>query len=440
MLQRFQQHLSKNFPFLQGKKLLLAVSGGIDSVVVTYLFHQLQYPIALAHANFQLRGEESDEDEQFVRDLAKELKSPFITQSFDTQSFAVENGISIQMAARELRYRWFEEVLSRESFDYLITAHQQDDQVETFFINLQRKKGLHGLTGIPEVNGKIIRPLLAFTRQEILLYARENSVKWREDQSNATIKYQRNNIRHRLIPVLQEIDLEFPKQIIQTMKYLQQSQHLVKDYIESVKTKFLFAKQDHIYIDLAKLTQLPHYNFVLYELLQPFGFTDWESIENLVETQSGKQVESATYTLLKDRNQLILQPKNIKNNHVKTDFIFNETAQIGNLSYKAEVLEKPEKLDFQDRSTFYFDTDLLTFPLYFRHWLEGDYFYPLGLNGRKKLSDFFTDQKLSLFDKEKIWLLCDAQNRIVWVVNYRQDNRFKITENTKNVLKIVLNP
>lgn len=440
MLHSFQQHLSENFPFLKGKKLLLAISGGLDSVVLTHLLYASHYNIALAHVNFHLRGVESDADAQFVTLLAQKLNVPIYIQQVDTQQYANEKGVSIQMAARELRYQWFETLLNEKELDYLLTAHHLDDSIETFFINLNRKSGLEGLTGIPETNGNIIRPLLPFSRKEIEHYASENQLTWCEDSSNATLKYERNKIRHQLYPVLENINPDFRKDFGKSMEYLNHANTLIKDYLNVLKPNFWHQKQGEVHIYLMELKKVHHYEYVLFELLKPFGFTDWQSIFELIDAQSGKKIHSDRCILLKDRENLILKSLSKNDTSANLPLLFNENAHLGNLSYKAEQITKLDFLDFSLQNTFYFDADKLIFPLYFRHWEEGDYFYPLGLNGRKKLSDFFTDHKLSLFDKEKIWLLCDAQNRIVWVVNYRQDDRFKITENSKNVLKIVLNP
>ena len=467
------------FPFLKNTKLLLAVSGGIDSVVMTHLIKELNPSISIAHVNFQLRDVESDADEAFIKELGLKWQIQVFTQKESTQQFSEEKGISIQMAARELRYSWFDKLIQEHHFDYLLTAHHLDDSIETFFINLNRKSGLEGLTGIPFQNGKIIRPFLNYSREDIETYANENKLVWREDQSNATLKYERNQIRHLLLPILEHINPNFKTSFQVSQQYLKQSNVLIHDYIGLIQPNFWEVKDDEIHIDVKKLQSIPHFENVLYEVLKSYNFTDWTAIFDLIRAQSGKLVVSETHQILKDRNNLVLiklnqiqefmenesnttsddaktegskfydsvfkpQPKKVIVKKIKKT-IYNKDIEkiniensidIGNMRYIITQMSNDENINFKKRGQEYFDADLIAFPLHIKRWQTGDFFFPLGMDGKKKLSDYFVDIKLSVLEKEKIWLLCDANDQIIWVIGYRIDNRFKVTSTTKNLLKI----
>jgi len=299
-----QEHINQNLSFLTDEKLLIAISGGIDSVVLTDLMHQLKFSISLAHCNFSLRGKESNKDEQFVKNLGEKLNAPTFTIQFDTDKYATENGISTQMAARDLRYNWFEKICKKNNIDYIITAHQKDDVIETFIINLTRGTGLNGLTGIPEINGNIVRPLLPFDRNDILIYATKNKLQWREDQSNSSIKYVRNKIRHKIVPVLKELNPSLLDSFQNTLENLKGSQQIVKDRIENIKQKVTITLNNELHFDVLKLKNLSNPKVYLFQLLNEYGFTEWDDITNLLDAQSGKFVISKTHRLLKNRDYL----------------------------------------------------------------------------------------------------------------------------------------
>lgn len=434
MLDKLKKHLSQNFPFLENAKLLLATSGGIDSMVMVYLLHELNYSIALAHCNFQLRGLESFGDQNFVQEYAQLKEIPLFLTQFDTEAFAKDYKLSTQIAARELRYNWFYELLETESYDYIITAHHADDVVETFIINLSRGTGLDGLVGIPEQNDKIIRPLLPFSREEIQEYAAQNHIQWREDSSNASDKYLRNKIRHHIVPLLKELNPHFLESFEKTCSYLKQSQELVEDAAVMVYQQVAQEEGETIRIDLKQLLRLPNYKSYLYQWLKEFGFTAWEDIYDLVESQSGKQVFSSDYRLLKDRIQLILSP--IQEGDETVYLIEKDTQEIENPLML--VFSRVNEISKASHTTIFVDEDKLTFPLVLKRWEEGDSFQPFGMNGKtKKLSKLFKDEKFSLIEKENVWVLWSA-NQIVWVVGIRQDERFKIDDSTKKILKIDL--
>ena len=433
MLRQFENHVSNHFPFLQGKKLFLAVSGGLDSMVLVHLFQQLNYEIVVLHCNFQLRGLESFEDQQFIQEYSNTNAIPFVFTQFDTEAFAADFKVSIQVAARELRYSWFYEQLAIQKGDFILTAHHADDNLETFLINLSRGTGLEGLIGIPAQNEKVIRPLLSFSRQQIEEYASVNKLKWREDSSNDSDKYLRNKIRHHLVPLLKELNPNFISSFEKTQSFLSEAQDLVDDAAIMVYQQVAREEGEDIYFDLGRLLQLPNYSSYLYQWLKEFGFTAWDDIYELVDGQSGKQVLAPYFRLIKDRDCLILSPLQSQENQ--------QEFEIESLESKVKF---PLNLDFStvskigvaSNSTIFVDQDKLVFPLTLRHWNEGDVFQPFGMEGKsKKVSKLFKDEKLSLIDKEKVWLLC-SNNQVVWVVGIRQDERFKIDPNSKNLLKI----
>jgi tRNA(Ile)-lysidine synthase len=435
MLEKFKSHILQNFPFLEAKKLFLAVSGGLDSMVLLHLFQQLPFEIAVLHCNFQLRGLESFGDQNFMVEYTNTNNIQLFFTQFDTAAFAKDYKLSTQVAARELRYNWFYEQLETQNFDYILTAHHADDNLETFLINFSRGTGLDGLTGIPAQNDKIIRPLLPFSRQEIEEYAKEINLQWREDSSNASDKYLRNKIRHNLIPILKELNVSFISSFQKTQDFLQEAQAMVEDASIMVYQQVAQKKKTEIYFDLKKLLQLPNYKSYLYQWLHEFGFTAWEDIYDLVERQSGKQVFSTSYRLLKDRDFLVLCPLDL--NEKPADFFISEDQQEINIPLNLSLC-KVADISIDSNTVIFVDADKLKYPLVLRHWNKGDLFQPFGMGGQsKKLSKLFKDEKLSLIEKENVWLLC-SNNQIVWVIGMRQDERFRIENTTKNILKIQL--
>ena len=435
MLQKFKNHLLHNFQFLKDKKLLLATSGGIDSMVMLHLFQQLESQIAIAHCNFQLRGVESFEDQKFIQDYADANAVPVYITQFDTTAFAEDYKLSTQVAARELRYNWFYELLETEEYDYILTAHHADDNLETFLINLSRGTGLDGLTGIPEQNENVVRPLLAFSQQEIEDYAKLNNIQWREDSSNASDKYVRNKIRHHLVPMLKELNSNFISSFQKTQNYLQEAKYMVDDAAIMVYQQVATQEDENISFDLNKLKKLPNYKSYLYQWLNEFGFSAWNDIYDLVESQSGKYVLSSEYRLLKDRETLILSPVDFSVE--KQEYFIDANQTVVNVPLNITFSPVADRTIVSNK-TIFVDSNKLQYPLLLRRWNEGDQFQPFGMDGKsKKISKFFKDEKLSLLEKENTWLLC-SNNRIVWIVGHRQDERFKIENTTKDILKIQL--
>ena len=440
MFDEFKSHIDNNIQFLDKTKLLIACSGGLDSVVLTHLCDKLNLNIALAHCNFNLREKESDADESFVFDLADRLDLEVFVEHFNTETFAKEEKLSIQMAARELRYDWFYDLAENLGFNFILTAHHADDNLETFLINLSRGTGLNGLTGIPEINDKLIRPLLPFSREDLESYAKLNHIKWREDSSNASDKYLRNTIRHHVIPALKAANSDLLKNFKKTLSHLNDSADIVDDSINALTKRALVSINDEeLKFKISELKQVNNQRAYLFELLKDYGFTDWDDTVNLLDAQSGKQIISPTHRLIKNREHLILTERN----HNSTE---DESEEILNISEGAKKIQTPIGiLSFEDvaqrskssNKTIYVDKAKLKYPLVMRHWEKGDVFHPLGMSGKKKLSKFYKDQKLSIIDKEKVWLLC-SNNKIIWVVGMRADDRFKLTEITKHILKITI--
>lgn len=434
MLQKFKQHLHQNFPFLEDSKLLIAISGGIDSVVLAHLCSQLNLNFSLCHCNFNLRGQESDDDEAFVTSLAKSLKTLVYTTSFETEKYATKNKVSIQVAARDLRYTWFYKLLDANQYDYVLTAHNTNDNLETFIINLTRGSGLEGFTGIPPVNQKSVRPLLAFSRDDITLFAIKNGIVWREDRSNASIKYVRNKVRHKIIPILKELNPHVLESFQNTIEYLNESQSIINDAVKNITANVVSYENDVLKISCKEIAKLSNKKAYLYQLLQGYGFTAWNDIVDLISAQPGKQVFSDTHRLLKDRNFLILTTIN-KSQSIKGPILIDQ---------KVSEITNPIKLTIQNTDDYtsknkeqiIIDKDLVNYPLSLKKWHHGDAMYPTGMTGSKKISQLFKDNKLSLLDKEKIWMLTDAKDHIIWVIGLRQDRRYLANKTSKNRLKI----
>lgn len=434
MEQKFQNHINTNFSFLKDKKLLVATSGGMDSMVLVHLFQKLNLNFAIAHCNFQLRGTESEGDENFVADYVKHNNINCFITKFDTEKYSQENKLSTQVAARNLRYNWFNEILEQENFDYIVTAHHADDVVETFMINLSRGTGLDGLTGIPSQNGNIIRPLLPFSRTEIEKYVSENNLQWREDSSNASDKYLRNKIRHHIVPIFKEINESFLRSFQNTLEHLNQEQSLVNDAVKMVYEKVVSEEKGQLKIDLSVLLQYENYKAYLYQWLNKYGFSAWNDVYNLIESQSGKQILSEKFILLKDRGFLILSQKEATNFEEIT--IHSITEKL-NFPLKLNLCNLSD-ISNQMKNVIFVDENKIQFPLTIRKWKEGDYFYPSGMLGKKKVSKYFKDEKFTLFQKQDTWIL-ESNEQIVWIIGHRADDRFKVENATQTTIKIAFN-
>ena len=402
-------------------------------MVLTDLCSRCGMDFALAHCNFQLRGADSVGDEKFVKDKARELYTRIFSINFDTIGYAKEHKVSIQMAARELRYPWFAEIMQKNGIRKLVTAHHADDNLETFLINLSRGTGIEGLRGIPEKTDSIARPLLPFSREQIEAYAQYENIEWREDSSNADTKYLRNNIRHQILPLLKGLNPNFSVNFLDTQNYLSQTATIADYHISQLRAAIFVKKGKIVKIPIAALVDLKPLRGYLYGFFNEYGFTEWNDVENLLTAMSGKEVRSKTHRLVKDRNFLLL-----------TEITSNENHTYPIQEHRTEI-EKPVQMSMTKVDALaetgshilYVPKKALKYPLTLRKWEKGDYFCPFGMKGTKKLSKFFKDEKIDVIAKENQWLLC-SDGAIVWVVGMRADERFKVSENTGDIIKFEL--
>ena len=433
MKEQIQQYIIQHQLLSGEKPVVVGISGGADSVALLHILVSLGYKCIAAHCNFNLRGDESFRDEQFTIDFTKRLQVPLCKISFETNKYAQENRLSVEMAARELRYRWFEELLNTYDADAVAVAHHRDDSVETLLINLTRGSGLTGLTGIKPKNGNVVRPLLCVSREDIYAYIEKNGLEYVTDSSNSSDIYTRNFIRLKVIPLLEEINPSVKASLARTANHLYDASLIYNHSIEEARRVIIQNNR----LSISALLSFPAPATILYEMLKPYGFsrTVCESIFTVLEKDSGKIFYSSTHRLLKDRSDLLIDVLSGEDNRA---YLIN--LEDDNVDLPVEL--KPEivviKEDYQiekDRKFAYFDFDKLSFPLVLRHWQEGDWFVPFGMKGKKKISDYFSDKKFSLFDKEKTWLLCSGQD-VIWIVGERTDNRYRIEKTTKRVLKL----
>lgn len=426
-------HISSEINLLTNEaencKFLLAVSGGMDSMVLMHCFKKLNLNFEVAHFNYQLRGEESDGDEKLVRDNCKNQNTTFHFNTTDTNSWCEERGLSIQEGARELRYNWFLELMEKEKFDFIITAHHANDTIETFFINLLRGAGIKGLSGIPQKNNQIIRPLLKVKRTDIENFAQLKNIEYRDDSSNSSLKYKRNFIRHKIIPELLTLDSNADNSILQSMDLLHQTNEYLEKKIEEDLGKITTIHGDQIIIKIEEeLSQI-----VLYHALKKQGFNS-SQVNNIFQNRKvGSKFYSKSHQLVIDRNQLII---NKITSDTAQEFFIKETGTY-TTPFKINISKEAIPLSLEtSQNIALLDADKLEFPLTIRKWQEGDWFIPLGMEGKKKLSDYFIDNKFSRFEKEQIWVLV-CKDEIAWIIGNRIDNRFKITKQSKNVIRFV---
>lgn len=436
MLNRFLENITNNKLFEPNQKVLLAVSGGIDSMVMLYLFEKSGFDYGIVHCNFQLRGDESDGDEEFVKRQVLIHGVPSFFKSFDTEEYAQINGISIEMAARDLRYEYFEKVRKENNYDFIATAHHSDDLIETFFLNLSRKTGIKGLTGLKDKSGNIIRPMLFANRDEIEAFASKIYIDFREDSSNNEVIFQRNFLRHKILPLFNELNPSFKKNILASIENLKDAENVYSGYFESEKLKVIENATDSQIIDIENLKNSAHPKLFLFEILTEYNFNSSvvEEVFQSLEGEPGKQFFSKTHRLVKDRKKLFISLVEVRENKI----YYIEPDDIELFEPFDINIEKYSGADFKirkEKNIACLDLEKLQFPLLVRKWQLGDYFQPLGMSGFKKVSDFFIDEKIPVNEKEKTWLLCSGE-KIVWIMGQRIDNRFKIGNKTKKVIKI----
>ena len=453
LVSKFEYYIKTENLFHAKDRLLLAVSGGVDSVVLCELCHKAGYHFAIAHCNFKLRGEESDGDEQFVTALAKKYDSAFFVKQFDTEKYATENKTSIQVAARELRYHWFTELLNTintsshgvqktpfSGLGTVLTAHHADDNIETILMNFFKGSGVNGLKGILPKHNNLIRPLLFATKEELLQYAHENNLAYREDSSNNSDKYTRNYFRNQLIPGLQKVFPKVKENLLDNANRFRQINIIYNHAMEQIKKKLITVQAKEIQLPVLKLLKTAALPTVLYEIIKEYGFTAHQTseVQKLLGSDSGKYVNSLTHRILRNRKWLVISALNEAG--AGTYLIEEGDGEIvfpqGKLSIAKNNL--PAAIS-KENLTAQLDARDIQFPLLLRKWKTGDYFYPLGMPKKKKLSRFFIDQKMSLIEKENAWVI-ESNKKIIWVVGKRIDNRFKIIPSTSAMLSFSLRP
>ena len=454
LLQKFQQYIKANHLFTVKDKLLIAVSGGMDSVVLCELCKQSEYDFEIAHCNFRLRGEESSRDEAFVKELGEKYGVKTYVKTFDTAAIAKEQKKGIEEMARDLRYGWFKELATDDrrptkemhsssnyqiskSPNYLLTAHHADDNIETVMMNFFRGTGIRGLRGILPKQGNIIRPLLFASRKEIEAFAEQYNLAFVTDSTNAQSDYTRNYFRNELIPSIEKVFPETKQNILQSIKRFADVEQIYNESIEAAKKDLLEKKGNEIHIPVLKLAKAKPLQTTIFEIIKDYGFTAAQvpEAEKLLNSDSGKYILSATHRMLRNRNWLIissLQEPDV-NYYLIEDFEKQQTVSF--TGGEITVEKTAEKNITADPNIGLVDADKLKFPLLLRRWKQGDYFYPLGMQKKKKLSRFFGDQKLSLLQKENVWII-ESDKKIIWIAGMRIDDRFKITDASKHVLKL----
>ena len=436
MLEKFQLYINRCNLIAEGDCLILALSGGIDSMVLADLLLKSKADFVVAHCNFHLRGEESNGDEQFVREFAERNALRLFVKHFETEAFAKQQGISIEMAARDLRYAWFEELRQQLGYDKIVVAHHADDQAETFFINLLRGAGLRGLKGMQPQNGDIIRPLLWASREQIHQYAVENNITWRVDHTNAETIYLRNKIRNQLLPVFDELHPEAHQGLYKSLEHLSAENELYRELLKEKLSQIVTCDDGVQKVKVPEPVEGPTLSYqLLFEWLRNYGFnTDQcQFIYEAMQTGIGNKYYSPTHQLVIGRNELQLSEiKSASEEEIQIGVGEEEITSPIHLCFSQ--LEKTT--DFViDKSSHVaqLDADKIQFPLTLRHWQHGDRFHPLGMKGSKLLSDFFVDQKFTEWEKQNVWLLVSSDNEILWVVGHRIDDRFRVTNTTKTV-------
>jgi tRNA(Ile)-lysidine synthase len=437
MLNEFRKFITENNLIKPGDKILLAVSGGIDSMVMTHLFLLAGYKVAIAHCNFSLRAGESDMDEELVRKYAEEKNIPFFSTTFQTKAFAKKNGISIQMAARELRYSWFEEIRTKNSFDSVAVAHNLNDNIETLLINLTRGTGITGLTGMKPISNRLIRPLLFASRNDIIIFCREQGLIYREDKSNSDTKYTRNKIRHKIIPVLKEINPSIESTLSETAERFSAINEIISDYILEVRNKVSEVNDEGTIFNIGRLKNYLNNKAIVFELFKPFGLNNVQITDLLKITggNTGGHIFTPTHRIIKNRKELIVQAINYEQEFLIIAENIDELLHVPGIK-SADYADITTTFELPtDPHTACFDSDRISFPITIRKWRPGDYFYPLGMKQKKKLSDYFIDKKYSKIDKEKI-LILESAGKIAWIIGDRIDNGFRVTESTKRLFII----
>lgn len=437
---RFNEFIERYKLLQKSDRIIAAVSGGMDSMVMCELLLKNRFKFVIAHANFGLRGKESDRDEQFVKELANRYKTSFHIKHFDTLAYASANHISVEMAARELRYNWFYELMVQENMNRIVTAHHKNDNAETIILNLVRGTGIRGMHGILPHSGALARPMLFATRQEIGEYARENKIMYRTDETNNDMEIRRNFIRHQVIPALKTINPNLEETLSLHAEYFLEYEKFISRHLDEMKNLLMHFENDLVKIDISLLVVLQFKNLILYEILRDFGF-NYETvirISGALTTTPGKKFLSTTHELLKDRKFLVIS--SVGRELEKPEVIVTQSTSVIQFSNDRfefmKFTRQGDPADIKDKNVACLDFHKLAFPIKIRYWQEGDYFIPFGMKTRKKLSDFFIDEKVPVNEKNKIALF-ESAGEIIWISGYRIDNRYRINSGTKVIYKIV---
>lgn len=423
MKNKFLEDLS-NIVDYKKSSFLLAVSGGVDSMVLLNLFTVSNINFSVAHCNFSLRGKDSDEDEKFVKSICDKLGINFFVKKFSTKKTAFDEKISIQMAARELRYRWFNDLVNKNKIDNIVTAHHFNDNIETVLFNIARGTGISGLKGIEKKQNRLIRPLLNFTKNQVLDYANKNKIEFREDLSNEDEKYKRNKIRKSIIPEFQNVNPGFIESMYSTIENFKSAENIYLKFIENEKKRCTDYFDEVLKIDIGLLRKSIEPKTVLFEIIKEFGFIDIDSIFNVIDAGSGKSFYSKKYFLVKNRNKLCIS-KLIKDKIIEISKEKNSIKDPIKMSLK--FVDNFKLNEIKNKKVAVLNYDKLEFPLTIRNWKEGDWFIPSGMKGKKKLSDYFIDNKFSLIEKKRCFVLCSNKD-IVWIVGHRIDERYKFVD------------
>lgn len=423
MKNKFLEDLS-NIVDYKKSSFLLAVSGGVDSMVLLNLFTISNINFSVAHCNFSLRGKDSDEDEKFVKSICDKLGINFFVKKFSTKKTAFDEKISIQMAARELRYRWFNDLVNKNKIDNIVTAHHFNDNIETVLFNIARGTGISGLKGIEKKQNRLIRPLLNFTKNQVLDYANKNKIEFREDLSNEDEKYKRNKIRKSIIPEFQNVNPGFIESMYSTIENFKSAENIYLKFIENEKKRCTDYVDEVLKIDIGLLRKSIEPKTVLFEIIKEFGFIDIDSIFNVIDAGSGKSFYSKKYFLVKNRNKLCIS-KLIKDRIIEISKVKNNIKDPIKMSLK--FVDNFKLNEIKNKKVAVLNYDKLEFPLTIRNWKEGDWFIPSGMKGKKKLSDYFIDNKFSLIEKKRCFVLCSNKD-IVWIVGHRIDERYKFVD------------
>ena len=433
-VKKFIDFAKQNNLFTNGSKILAAVSGGMDSVVMAHLLKASGLNFSIAHCNFQLRGDEATRDQEFCNQLAQQFRVKFHTINFDTSAYAAQHKQSIQMAARELRYQWFEQLRQQHGYDVIALAHHQNDTIETILLNLTRGTGIAGLHGILPRNGNLVRPLLFLGRDEVHEIIKQNKFDFVEDSSNAATKYARNKLRHEVIPKLKELNPSLEKTFENSLQHFRGMEMLLELRLIELKKELFIFEGDEVHIPLAALKELEPKRLLLFNLLQEYGFNE-TSVNDLIASlhkHPGRVFESNNFMIVLDRDKLILTKKNT---HWQNSVQINENDhEVLYRNYQVNLLHDDSPLIIKDNPlAATIDTELLIYPLTIRAWQQSDFFYPLGMKTRKKLSDFFIQQKIPLHEKNNIPLLVNGNGDIMWIAGHRISERYKVNDNTKKV-------